>query len=72
MGTLLPVVALLLFLVPLEMTSSSSSPWYALGAESSSSSLNLMHFFLRLERDRRGEKKNFKTLLPGDTSYIHS
>ena len=47
-GTLSPPVALLLFLVSLEITSSSSSPWYALGAESSSSSLNFVHFFLRL------------------------
>ena len=47
-GTLSPLVALLLFLVSLEITSSSSSPWYALGAESSSSSLNFVHFFLRL------------------------
>lgn len=46
-GTLSPT-ALLLFLVSLEITSSSSSPWYALGAESSSSSLNFVHFFLRL------------------------
>ena len=45
-GTLLVEAPLLL--VSLEMTSSSSSPWYALGAESSSSSLNLIHFFLRL------------------------
>ena len=53
-GTLLlPVGALLLFLISLEMTSSSSSPWYALGAESSSSSLNLIHFILRLVRERR-------------------
>ena len=51
-GILSPlIVALLLFLVSLEITSSSSSPWYALGAESSSSSLNLVHFFLRLSNN---------------------
>ena len=50
-GTLLLAEELLLFLVSLEMTSSSSSPWYAFGAVSSSSSLNLVHFFLRLRRE---------------------
>ena len=35
------------------LSSSSRSPWYALGAESSSSSLNLIHLILRLVRERR-------------------